>query len=608
MKKDFIKIFIALAFLQAGLSAQTVVNTGTESLNLQPVPKLVSSLKKSIVMPESVALPVIAYNDREKKAAQYLSYIIEKQFGNAIISLLSEENNIPASEWKIRIQRVNEDDNYKNDQYYSINCSLIKKEIKISSSGQLGLLYGCSSFLKFIEADGGNFRINLFNITDWPSYIRREISAVMNNENSDEILNFALLNKYETVAIASRMYPWYRTDSAYNSLLIKIKEWKDKFGGPSVMQMHNIYDGRKIEISNNQDVDSLWHTIETGIKSGIDKLLILADDTPPFEFGEGYVLTSENDKKMFRHMADAHCYLLKEIEKRLKLNSYYSEFYYGPAFYTYEDMYYGNMNLYKNTQWEKNAYDPLKRDLNFIGKNMPKDVFVLWTGPNVRSRKITNDDLKDWTKNLSGRLPFLWDNTIYSHYPFTSTPLFSAYENDIPKDFYKKTAGNGMFINGDAGSEDSKVALITTADYLWNPEKYNPQKSLNVAMENYYGKELVPLLLKFKEAELGLRTEIGARRLWFESDSLWSVIRKIRFITEKNPLNYHLNYNGLKAFRMQAKYSVSKPAAKELFIEKCISLDKKRNEAIEKIKLIDGAVAERIKKIMIPVPDLNMER
>jgi hypothetical protein len=468
------------------------------------------------------------------------------------------------------------------------------------------LLFGVVTFSKFITEENGIIKINLFNVSDWPQYRRRSISAVFTSSNVDSLLDFALMNKMETVAIAGRIYPWFKIENEYKKVLEEIKIWKDKFGGPDIMQMQNIYDKKMIEISNPDDIDCLKKVVKLGIICGVEKLMILADDTPPFKFGEGYILPGDNDKKQFKSMAEAHCYLITKIDDWIKSGNYNIELYYCPPFYTYEDMNYGDLDLYKNTPLEKDAFQPIKSYLNFIGLNMPHDVYIIWCGPNVRSRKITEHDLNDWTKLLKGRVPFIWDNTIYSHFPFTSTPLFTAYENDLPDDFYKLTAGNGMFLNGDANSEDTRTAAITANDYLWDPANYKPQKSLITAMENYYGKKYVNLLFDFKDVELALRKKIGQRKLWFESDTLWNIIRKIRFITDKNPFYYHLNYSRLKALRMQLKNSVPEPVSRKEFEKECLELNNKRNEIIRELGKMNKSLADRIKTILSPLPDFSL--
>ena len=597
-------IFLLVLIPTVCVFPQNLIVDHDYKLNVQPYPKKVESLNKLVLLNNDF-LPIYAKSNQEQKAANYLKYILTKNVSQNIHPSIINENNIPKNVWKIKLELIEFEDSYINEQYYSIKCLPQSKEINIVSPSQLGLLYGVVTFSNFITTDDTSLKLGLFNVVDWPEYSRREVSAIFKSESVDDLLNYALMNKIETIAIASRIYPWYKIENNYKVILEKIKNWKDRFGGPKIMQMHNIYDKKMIEISNPNDIDSLEKVIELGIKYGVEKLMILADDTPPFKFGQGYVLPNNMDKSKFKSMAEAQCYLMNKLEEWIKSKKYNVELYYGPAFYTYEDMNLGDINLYKDTPWEKNAFQPLINDLNYIGKNMPSDVFILWTGPNVRSRKITAQDLNDWTELLHGRVPFTWDNTIYSHFPFTSTPLFSAWDNNLPSDYYKMSAGNGMFINGNANSEDTKAAVITANDYMWNPSEYDPQKSLNIAMKNNYGKTNTELLFKLKEVELNLRKKIGERKLWFEADTLWTIIRKIRFITDKNPFYYHLNYNRLKALRMQLKNSVSEPASLEEYENECLELDKKRNEIINQLSNTDNGLAEKMKSILISLPDFN---
>ena len=594
--------FLILLLLSAKTYPQELISSN-RILNVQPYPQKVESLNKTIVLSNHF-IPFYAIKNQEKKAANYLKFILTKIISPDIPITNQNSKNTVVGGWKINIKLVDYNESFINSQHYSIQCLPLTKEIVIASPSQLGLLYAIVTFSKFIASENNLVKINLFNVIDWPAYSRRGVSAVFTPENVDDLLNFALMNKIETVAIASRIFPWYTIDTKYGEVLKKIKKWEDRFGGPNIMQMQNIYDKKMIEISNLADIDSLKKVVELGINSGIEKLMILADDTPPFKFGEGYVLPDKNDKKQFKSMSKAHCYLMKNLNSWIKSNNYKVELYYCPPFYTYEDMNYGDMNLYKNTPWEKDAFQPLKDYLDYIGLNMPDDVYIIWCGPNVRSRKITKQDIDSWAGLLHGKVPFTWDNTIYSHFPFTSTPLFTAYQNDLPEDFYKLTAGNGMFLNGDANSEDTRVAAITANDYWWDPKNYDPQKSLNIAMENYYGKKYVKLLFDFKNTELALRKKIGERKLWYETDTLWTIVRKIRYITDKNPEYYQQNYNRLKALRAQLKNSVPEPDSKEEFVKECKQLDKKRNEILTKLSKMDRSVAERMKAVMITLPDL----
>ena len=162
--------------------------------------------------------------------------------------------------------------------------------------------------------------------------------------------------------------------------------------------------------------------------------------------------------------------------------------------------------------------------------------------------------------------------------------MFTAYENDFPKDFHIKTAGNGMFVNGDVCLEVNRSSMMTVNDFLWNSSSYDPEASLHKSIELLYGNDNVNEILDYKSIELEIRKKIGERELWFQSDSLWKWIRKTRHTTEKNPFYYHLNYSRLKTLRLQLKSSVPEPLPLEEFEILLNELILKREKIINHIK------------------------
>jgi hypothetical protein len=260
------------------------------------------------------------------------------------------------------------------------------------------------------------------------------------------------------------------------------------------------------------------------------------------------------------------------------------ELYYCPAFYTYEDTNLGEMGLYKNTPWEEDAFGPFKRDLRIIGENMPEDVFVIWTGPNVRTRKITDEDFMDWKANLAGRDPFLWDNTMYSHHPFTSTAVFTAYNNEFPENFHLKTAGRGMYINGNASAETERASFMTANDFLWNPADYLPKRSLEKSIAHLYGSQNISKIIEFRDSELAIRRLKGEKQLKSDIDTLWAAIAKVRATTGKNPFYYHQIYIRLKALRNQLRCSIPTPNSPKTIQEQLSELEQKREEFLESLE------------------------
>jgi hypothetical protein len=582
--------------------AQKIIPADESDISVQPTPKTIEYSGLQVIFNSFPDTLFVSGQSKEIiKAVDYLRKIVKEKFDQKIKVILSENLINQSGSFSVQLS-LSGDTPIARGQSYSFDFSEQTSVLRITAANLNGLLFGVVTLCELMHFNDNTISLPIVTIKDWSSYSRRIFPAVVEEDDVFPLLDFALKNKIETIALAQRNYPWYEVDDRLQGIFDKIKNWKETYGAPELMQMHNIYHEKKINISDEQDINRLMNVIETGVRSGLRKIMILADDTPPFKFGEGYILPTQAEREKFIHMAEAHCYLMKTIKTRLEEKFAGIELYYVPPFYTYEEMYYGDMSLYKNTPWEQQAYEPLKRDLAYIGQHLPPNIFIIWSGPNVRTRIMKEEDLVDWTNNLAGRVPFLWDNTIYSHHPFTTTPLFTAYDNDLPSDFDKLTAGNGMYINGDINSEENKAAMMTTNDFLWNPESYDPEKSLQTAMEKRYGNQVINLLFEFKDIELTLRRMIGERALWFEADTLWKIIRRTRWITGKNPLYYHLNYNGLKALRMQLKYSVPEPESEDVFIAECNKMNQKRTAILEKIKRVDQALFENLYKIRVSTP------
>jgi hypothetical protein len=597
-------LLLALASFSVLAPGQTPPDSVTGKLSFQPRPREMTYRGSvCLSLSPSDTIRIVAATRGERQAANFLNRILQSALPERIEVKIGDDHETSTGTVRVLLRLARGTGYDENDQSYSLRWIENGTQVTITSTGVLGLLYGVVTLYDCVQTTDTGVTIAQYDIDDHPAYRRRIIPAVLTSENVEEVLQFALMHKIETVAIASRVFPWDHIDSAYAVILDKIENWKEQFGGPHIMQMHNIYSGRRIEISNPADIDALNGVIETSLRHGVDKLMILADDLVPFVFGKGYVLTTDRDKNQFTDIAEAHVALMREISALAGRIGLPCEMYYVPPYYTYEDMNCGDMGLFKDTPWQEDAFRPLYRQLEYVGKTMPKDVFVVWSGPHVHSRTITVEDLEDWTRNLGGRVPFLWDNTIYSHYAFTTTPLFTAYENTFPRDFSQRTAGEGMYLNGDLAAEDMKVAAITANDFWWNPASYDPAASLRTAMTNRYGGKCAPLLLEFKQTELALRRMIGERRLWAEADTLWKVIRAIRGITDKNPFAYHLNYTRLKALQMQLKSSVHAPLPLPRFLEACHALDAKRRYLLNAVGQMKPDVSARLLGLMVPLPD-----
>jgi hypothetical protein len=166
-------------------------------------------------------------------------------------------------------------------------------------------------------------------------------------------------------------------------------------------------------------------------------------------------------------------------------------------------------------------------------------------------------------RQLIGRWPMIWDNTLYARglktqsyggYP-TYYPgkvklcnLFEPLDVYRPAGFQNYSDGGHMYTNGAAASEVYRIKYATVADYEWNTAAYDPERSLWKVLCRLYGPACAEALLRFNnayyavfEACLGMEAagaQAGYRktvnRYLREMDD--QIARISAALTESNPL------------------------------------------------------------------------
>ena len=120
-----------------------------------------------------------------------------------------------------------------------------------------------------------------------------------------------------------------------------------------------------------------------------------------------------------------------------------------------------------------------------LGKNISPLVSVFWTGRDICSRELTSPEAIRFIENTYHK-PLYWDN-----YPVNDCSMYNEMHispiiNRDP-DLYKYS--EGIIANCMEYAECSKIPLITFADYLWDSENYDSQKSWESAVRQVIGKE-----------------------------------------------------------------------------------------------------------------------
>ncbi|MEA3399718.1 MAG: beta-N-acetylglucosaminidase domain-containing protein [Armatimonadota bacterium] len=155
-----------------------------------------------------------------------------------------------------------------------------------------------------------------------------------------------------------------------------------------------------------------------------------------------------------------------------------------------------------------------REGLATLCQSIPEDVLVYWTGPQVRSRHITGDQLREWTET-TGRKPFLWDNTIYAHFqPYWVGYAFNAYQNAFPEELRELLAGPGIHLNATA-TPHYLPGIMTFADFMWNPDAYDPHRSIRNALRLCWGEDAPDAANEVQQHLIALRRHLyEAKRGW----------------------------------------------------------------------------------------------
>jgi len=233
---------------------------------------------------------------------------------------------------------------------------------------------------------------------------------------------------------------------------------------------------------------------------------MLADDYVPHEGRnrKNFSLYTPEDRRRFVNLQTAQAYVINRLKAWLDRDHPGTRFEFCPPWYANEfiDRSEGKAEIY----------------LKELGVQIPPDVAIIWTGSTVRSLSLDMADLFRY-RNLIGRWPMFWDNTLYArnletkvyggytaHYPgkVRMCNLFEPLDTDRPAGFHELNAGRHMYVNGSADSEIYRIKYATVADCEWNTKAYNPELSLWKALVKAYGPACAKEILFFNEAYYGL--------------------------------------------------------------------------------------------------------
>jgi hyaluronoglucosaminidase len=280
------------------------------------------------------------------------------------------------------------------------------------------------------------------------------------------MIRFLSENGFNVYMYAPKDDPYHRAkwrERYPTSLEEKIRELIYACNLYSVNFVFTVSPGLSIKYSDPKEIELLLGKLNFAIELGCRWIGVMLDDIDK-------QLTFQEDKKKFDTLAAAHVYLLNTLLQEIRNKRGDIRIVFCPTYYA---------NEYLGKKARKNEY------LSEIGASMDRSIDILWTGRNVVSCQVTEQDVSDF-ESVIRRKPFFWDNYPVNDYfraeagsklglrlnlgPFAGRSLESL----------ERLAG--YVSNPMNECEASKISLLTLKDMLDKPEEYSPSASLDKAI------------------------------------------------------------------------------------------------------------------------------
>jgi hypothetical protein len=365
--------------------------------------------------------------------------------------------------------------------------------IMLIGSDPRGTYYAAQSLAQVLTTEAGHLAVRQIEVADWPSY---RIRASGNDEKipsapiPSEALAWLSHVKLNAWAVGqSYHWPnnWRATprnslsalDRAVNEMpaeAIDLQFQVHPFGRANPTGQGDL----SIRISEENDRQRLIELVFDRIRSGASQILLRADD-----FHE----LSEVDADKFASKAEAHVALIRDLHEAMSIEFPSAQLLFCPPYY------HGAA---------AEAAPEMRRYLETIGRELPDDITILWTGHEVVSSSISQKELIDYSQMIQ-RYPLLWDNTVFREktpfgYPYIyAWYMYDPINLDLPAKFAEITPGI-RFNYGYDGSQMSRVANAILAEFLWNAENYDEDQALRHAIALIAGDDAVDTVLRCASA------------------------------------------------------------------------------------------------------------
>ncbi|SHJ87485.1 hyaluronoglucosaminidase [Clostridium cavendishii DSM 21758] len=354
---------------------------------------------------------------------------------------------------------------YKNDlkdDGYEIIIDF--EDIKIYSRNLRGLRFAQKLLEKLIILQDGEIIVPIVHIKDEPTFnIRGIIEGFYGKpwsfKDRFKAVDFLIENRMNTYMYAPKDDKYHRElwrEEYPQDMYEEIKKLKKYSDNNLIDFYYCLSPGNDIDVTLKEDIDSVLRKIKAMLDIGVKDFALLMDDID-------YSL-NENHKIKFRRVGQVHSYICNEVYKFLK-----------------ENILDFNLIMCPTEYWQN--YDTeYRKDIN---ENLVDEIKVFWTGYATIAENIKEEDVKLINESINREI-VLWDNIPVNDMEKDRGNLFlSPVQNrSIHMQDYNHI---GIVANPMPQFNMSKLTLITYSHFMWNPERYNENLSLDIASRDIGG-------------------------------------------------------------------------------------------------------------------------
>ena len=345
---------------------------------------------------------------------------------------------------------------YTDEKYI---LSVAGKSINIECSGEKGAFYAlCDVEKRLREGDFADGEFTCAPSFAVRGYIEGFYGTPWSHEKRMSVMTLMAKSRMNTVYYGPKDDLYHRElwrDLYPQDELMRLKELVDT-AKENYMDFHFcIAPGLSVKYSDEAEFETLIKKTRQLYSIGIRHFGLLLDDIDE-------ELAFDEDKAIYGETVNAHIDLIEKYFAALRDIDASNGLTICPT------VYHGNGSEYYIAK---------------LGQNISPLISVFWTGKDICSREITSLEAVKFIESTRHR-PLYWDN-----YPVNDcamqnemhiSPIIGR-EGDLHK------YSEGLIANAMEYAECSKIPLLTIADYLWDSENYNPQKSWENAIKLVIG-------------------------------------------------------------------------------------------------------------------------